>query len=146
METKICTKCNVEKDILEFRIRNKKKNTYQCWCKKCLSEYEKDVWRSSPERRKSNIEHGNKRRKRNGEFIAKYLADKKCKDCGEDDIVVLDFDHMLNKRFNISDACKMAYSIKTIMKEIEKCEIVCSNCHRRRTAKKFNYTRSKFGE
>ena len=38
MQTKICTKCNIEKCLTEFSYSNKQKNTYQYRCKKCKAE------------------------------------------------------------------------------------------------------------
>lgn len=141
MTTKMCNRCKKEKDINEFRFRNKMKGKRTCWCKECYSIYEKEVWSSSRARRENSNRHCMERKRRNGEFIAKYLSGKRCKDCGEDDIIVLDFHHIGNKEFNISDACMNAYSIEKIEREIVKCEILCANCHRRRTAKEFNFMR-----
>ena len=64
-----------------------------------------------------------------------YFAAHTCVDCGEADPVVLDFDHLRDKAFDVS----AAYTHKpwaTVLEEIEKCEVVCSNCHRRRTAQR----------
>lgn len=62
-----------------------------------------------------------------------------CKDCGEKDPIVLEFDHKdpKTKSFNIGDS--YGKSIDSIKEEILKCDIVCANCHRKRTAKMFNY-------
>ena len=58
-------------------------------------------------------------------------------DCGEDNPLVLDFDHVAGKKvMNISDMSRTCYSRETIMKEIDKCEVRCSNCHRIVTAKR----------
>lgn len=46
---------------------------------------------------------------------------------------VMDFDHMRDKKFNLSDAICGYKSIRKIEEEIKKCQIVCSNCHRIRT-------------
>lgn len=46
---------------------------------------------------------------------------------------ILDFDHLRDKKFQISSKGVKDYSLESIKKEIEKCEIVCSNCHRHRT-------------
>lgn len=60
-------------------------------------------------------------------------------DCGEKDIVVLEFDHVRGeKKMNISSMVS-AYCLKTIQGEIEKCDIRCANCHRKKTAKERNY-------
>jgi DNA-binding NarL/FixJ family response regulator len=56
-----------------------------------------------------------------------------CKDCGEKNHIVLDFDHLHNKKYNISRMIHDGFSWKAIAKEIEKCEVVCANCHRIRT-------------
>jgi hypothetical protein len=48
---------------------------------------------------------------------------------------VLEFDHLRDKRFPIGQ--KLAVRRWTsILVEIEKCEAVCANCHRRRTARR----------
>lgn len=49
---------------------------------------------------------------------------------------VLDFDHVRGKKVeNISNMAKH-YTWEEILKEIKKCELVCSNCHRIRTFKR----------
>jgi hypothetical protein len=67
----------------------------------------------------------------------KKLADLKtasgCTDCGENNHIVLDFDHIRDKKYNISRMIHDGFSWRAIMREIEKCEIVCANCHRIRT-------------
>ena len=55
-----------------------------------------------------------------------------CADCKVNyPYFVMDFDHLENKQFNVSEYASRGWA--TIQKEIEKCEIVCANCHRART-------------
>lgn len=65
------------------------------------------------------------------DFIAKYKEGKSCKYCGEGTACCLDFHHNGDKSFDISAARKDGMSVKALQKEIEKCELVCSNCHRK---------------
>jgi hypothetical protein len=58
----------------------------------------------------------------------------------ETDPLVLDFDHLGDKRFNISQALPDR-NWAAILAEIEKCEVVCANCHRRRTARRGDFMR-----
>lgn len=70
----------------------------------------------------------------NVEAIYKWLSTHPCVDCGAADPVVLDFDHVYGvKRNNVSTMARGA-TWATIMTEIEKCEVRCANCHRRKTA------------
>lgn len=80
-------------------------------------------------------------KKRAKEFILNYLRSKKCTDCPENDPIVLDFDHLKDKKYDICRIVGLGYSVKTIKLELEKCEVVCSNCHRRRTARRGNHYR-----
>ena len=50
--------------------------------------------------------------------------------CGEDRWYVLDFHHIGDKDFNISQKVQEGCSLDTIKKEIEKCIVLCANCHR----------------
>jgi hypothetical protein len=70
-------------------------------------------------------------------YLNDYLVIHPCIDCGETDPVVLEFDHKnpAEKRHNISALIMAGNSIKRLMSEIEKCDVRCSNCHRRRHSK-----------
>jgi hypothetical protein len=66
-------------------------------------------------------------------WLLDYFATHPCCDCGEPDPVVLDLDHRRDKKFDI--AASLTYrKWEVILAEIEKCDVVCANCHRRRTA------------
>jgi hypothetical protein len=56
-------------------------------------------------------------------------------DCGEADIVVLEFDHLRDKVANVAKLMQEAPWV-VVEREIAKCEVVCCNCHRRRTARR----------
>lgn len=77
-----------------------------------------------------------KSKEKTQEEYCKYLLDNPCLDCGEDDILVLEPDHLKDKKYNISHMIKVGYTWKSVLKELEKCEIVCRNCHHRRTHKR----------
>lgn len=73
--------------------------------------------------------------------ILSHIA-KGCVDCGEKDPVVLEFDH-LNPSTKFKDVSKLlGKSLYKLEEEISKCEVVCANCHKRRTAKMFGSWRS----
>ncbi len=82
------------------------------------------------------------RRHNNLSIVREYKAGKGCLDCGESNPLVLDFDHVdrAKKSFTISNAVRLGWSIARIMEEINKCDVVCANCHRIRTAKQFKWT------
>jgi hypothetical protein len=69
------------------------------------------------------------------EVLLAYFKAHPCRDCGETDPVVLEFDHLRDKRFNIGGRLAY-YNWDRILEEIAKCDVVCANCHRRRTARR----------
>lgn len=75
------------------------------------------------------------------EKLLDFLSTKKCIDCGEKDPVVLDFDHIdpSNKFKSISQMLSGHYSWKSVTTEMNKCEIRCANCHRRKSYTQFGY-------
>ncbi|MBU6500493.1 MAG: hypothetical protein KGI72_01535 [Patescibacteria group bacterium] len=70
-----------------------------------------------------------------------FLSTKKCIDCGEKDPIVLEFDHrdQKNKFKIVGKMLSGHYSWESIEREINKCDIRCANCHRRKTYIQLGY-------
>jgi len=67
-------------------------------------------------------------------WLYKIKQTLRCKVCEENTSCCLDFHHLNPeiKKFAIGDICKMRNVTKEeILEEMEKCEIMCSNCHRK---------------
>ncbi|MCA9900172.1 MAG: HNH endonuclease [Ardenticatenaceae bacterium] len=59
-----------------------------------------------------------------------------CIECGEADPAVLEFDHVRGeKRSEVTKLMRDGYTLKIIQAEIEKCVVLCANCHKRKTYK-----------
>lgn len=149
MENQImCNKCNTNKPDVEFSYKNSAKGIRCSMCKLCHKEYAKTHY----EKNKSEYDARARRNTpiyaaRNKQLAAEYLQDKKCITCGESDLVVLDFDHRdeTQKSHSVSKMICQGYAWNTILQEIAKCDVLCSNCHRRRTAAQFGTFRAMFG-
>jgi hypothetical protein len=88
----------------------------------------------------SATKHCKLARERTRAFIAAHLKANPCIDCGETNIIVLEFDHLHSKDFNISDATRKGVGIKKLKNEIAKCEVRCANCHRKKTYERSGLT------
>ena len=60
-----------------------------------------------------------------------YLGGKKCNECGSDYLPLgaYHFHHRNNKDFNISKMIGGSFTWKQITEELDKCVILCANCH-----------------
>lgn len=76
-------------------------------------------------------------------LLLDHLLRHPCIECGEDDPVVLDFDHRdpAEKSFSVANGISARKSEAALIAEIAKCDVRCANCHRRRTARQFNWFR-----
>ena len=96
--------------------------------------YAQKYYRTDPQK---NLIAQRKRRDIVKEWVANYKTTHPCVDCGENDPIVLDFDHRNpeEKSFSISTRATRGggAAIKTLEAEIGKCDVRCSNCHRRKT-------------
>ena len=79
------------------------------------------------------------------EEIAKF-KDEPCVDCGHKyPACVMDFDHVRGKKlFQISQAINVPWD--KLLKEMQKCELVCANCHRIREQNKRDKKRKQHGK
>lgn len=140
---KKCTKCSKLKEFDGFCKSSRMKDGYQNWCKLCMtdntmSRYKKDKTKFN----KRNAEY----KKRKQLQFYKWLKGKCCVDCNESNILVLEFDHVKKgtKFKDISRLCNEGYKWAVIEEEIKKCEIVCANCHKIRTAYRGEWVKLEF--
>lgn len=67
-------------------------------------------------------------------WYKEYKSKLKCENCPENDSRCLDFHHVRGKKNKcVSIMISEGYSIKRILKEIKKCQVLCANCHRKET-------------
>ena len=142
---KQCTNCKAIKSLSEFYTRYGKPETR---CKDCIKAKVKERYDNKREEileGLSNLKHTNpdryyrekdaKRRRRTE--LAKKLKSKPCADCGGSfHFAAMDFDHKNpeEKGYNGNGGRSLlSLSEAKILEEVEKCDLVCANCHRVRT-------------
>lgn len=131
---KQCSICKEEKEISAFNTNKARKDGLQTACKECCKSQAKN-WYSN--NKKQHIQDVKKRKDVAKQKLFEYLQDKKCAHCPENDPIVLEFDHIdrTEKEHQIGTMVLKNYSWNTILEEIKKCQILCANCHRKKTAK-----------
>jgi hypothetical protein len=108
-----------------------------CYCLFCRRSYNKTYHElRARSHRKAVALNRRTRKDRNAKMLAAYLESHHCVDCGESDLRVLEFDHVRsNKLADVSQLLAKVTRWELVAAEIEKCQIRCANCHRRKTAK-----------
>lgn len=127
---KWCSRCKAEKPLEEFAKNSRKPDGKQAWCRSCKNGHHQDYYTKNKE---SWLKKASTYRRSIREKLDQ-LKIEPCTDCGNKfDPVCMDFDHIDdNKERNISTMVGHN-SWEHILIEIEKCELVCANCHRMRT-------------
>ena len=136
---KYCGSCEQFKDLEAFSTNKSKRDGLSSCCKGCHSEYVKQHYINNKEK---YLRAAAKRNKTYEQEIKEYIfkvKDAPCMDCGiKYPPYVMDFDHREpeQKEFNISYAVRLKSPLRKIQEEIDKCDLVCANCHRIRTWQK----------
>ena len=130
METKVCSKCKKELPLENFRWKNQSQGKKHSQCKQCQSQSDKKHYQESKERREAVRERADIQKDTNLEYV-NLKKQQGCMKCGENRIWVLDFHHK-NPQDKFSEIAHMikSSSIKKLAEEIEKCVLLCANCHR----------------
>jgi Putative ATPase subunit of terminase (gpP-like) len=125
-----CGRCRKSLPV-EFFNRHPKRGR-QHWCRECFKSY----FRERGQRHRDHVKVNRRDRVALArEYLLERLDREHCTDCGETHLVVLDFDHVRGEK--ASEICLLVSegaSIRKLEEEMAKCEVVCGNCHRRRTA------------
>jgi hypothetical protein len=131
-----CGRCGDLKPTSEFAWRRQARGQRDNMCRRCRSAYHREHYLANRQR---YIEQARTRKEtlrlERTQYLIEYFASHPCVDCGEQDPVVLEFDHLEDKLFNIANALPYR-NWQSILDEIAKCEVVCRNCHRRRESRR----------
>lgn len=128
MDTKVCSRCNSEKDVTEYFKGVRFKDGLQPACKTCMND-------SSTRSRKKKQQHyqqvAKDRHKRNTEQIRTWKSEQGCKVCGETYAQCLELHHTDPTEKEFDPAEGAAKSWNAFLLEAEKCVVLCANCHRK---------------
>ena len=99
-------------------------------------EYQKEYQKGWYQRHKEKVLERRKRRKiKMRDWFRKYKSRLYCIECGEKHPACLQFHHKNReeKSFTVSNiVAREDISLKRLITEIEKCEVLCVNCHAKR--------------
>lgn len=112
---KTCSKCNQEKEDTEFYVRKNRSTQgsgLTSMCKACTQEYMKNKRISLKEQ------------------IDQYKTNIGCQKCGDSRAYILDFHHNDPQEKELTISAHTRRSFKNLLPEIQKCSVLCANCHR----------------
>lgn len=152
MQTKICTRCKQEQPLTEFYKDKRLKKGRISACRTCINTYKKNYYRSE-KGQKTVQDYKEKNRERisqyNKTYLRKYRSfgfknQKKleyclykggrCEICGfeanQDTIAAFDFHHLNPEEKEFTPSDMLMLKKEKVLKELDKCQLLCSNCHR----------------
>ncbi len=168
---KTCKTCQKDKPLDEFPLQNVKLEIYRANCKICYAAIRKNHRENNPavieKQREQNLNNYYKNKETCIKRITEYNKNNKdkvkvwqtksrlktqkewaawkntleCSKCGEDDGACLDFHHVNqeDKKYVIA---KIKFFKKKLIEELEKCIVLCANCHRKHHKKDYDLTPS----
>ena len=133
-----CKKCGNPKTEDQFRITNTKTGRRRKHCDDCQRKYQTSWHVRNKEVHNSAINQDRKRRKEIEAPVIRQLKSNPCMDCGKSfPYYVMDFDHRPDEKKSFEIAKSLyRYGLERVLAEINKCDLLCANCHRIRTHKR----------
>lgn len=133
---RVCSKCKLPKPLSQFNFKVKDRGVRQYQCIECTRAFVRDHYQRNRNYYLVKAQKRNQKQRTEARiYVKEYLSVHPCIDCGESDIVVLEFDHRQHKFSEIASLIAGRYPLRKVQEEIEKCDVRCANCHRRKTAR-----------
>jgi hypothetical protein len=126
---RICSVCKEEKELTaENFARNKSK--FQWTCRPCHKTYRKEHYYRNRDKYLTMIKD---RQNAIKEFISDYKTSRGCSKCGENHPACLDLHHLdpTQKTIEPSHIGGRGWGMDRVQRELDKCVVLCSNCHRK---------------
>lgn len=126
-----CIRCHTNKDTSDFRKDANRPTGHQSICRQCAKVEDKLRYRNTY--RDAVKTRTKLRNKTSTERINEYKVQRGCARCAEKEPSCLEFHHLNDdKEFTVAAGRNKSWS--TVVLEIEKCMVLCSNCHRKHHA------------
>jgi len=124
---KRCFTCKEYKAFELFSKCKRNPDGYQRECKACKKIRDADYYKRNPE---VYLKHNKQHRETLRQNLIEYKTGLKCEICNESRPWCLAFHHHNNDKDDaISQLVSRMCSWDRVLKEIEKCTVVCHNCH-----------------
>ena len=142
---KYCYHCQKWKEEEEFSWRFKSLGVRDSTCKECKKPYNEKYFSGPAKERhlKQVRERKQAAREFAREYVMNYLSTHPCEHCGESDVRVLEFHHVGDKDNTVSKMIGEGYAVERIQRELDKCQVLCANCHRKITIEERGWFRKK---
>lgn len=140
---KICCRCGIAKDESEFTFKDLARQVRHGYCRECHARWNREHYLRNRDTYIANARRNSPLYRAEGlRRLVDYLRAHPCVDCGEADLLVLEFDHRdgATKRLAVS-AMLGRFGWSVIEAEIAKCDVRCANCHHRKTAHDRQYAK-----
>ena len=130
-QEKICPKCNELKTAEDFGESTKRSDGLQIHCRDCRKSYNKERYLKDKSFRDKVADRRNRVRNKALTLVSRYKRFCGCFICGEKEPVCLDLHHTDPSQKDADPSSLCNRSKDRLKKEIRKCVVLCSNCHRK---------------
>ena len=131
MNEKKCSKCGEIKPLDQFAKNKTRKGGYTRLCKTCHNAYFREYF-SDQDRMCKQVGRVDKNKKEYRNNFRKYKLSIGCQECGYDKCAsALHFHHINSseKKFAISKGVARSVNEIKMKEELDKCILLCANCH-----------------
>lgn len=131
--TKLCSACSLEKALEEF---NRKGVDLQSRCRPCQRAYHRLYYQRNKSRFIAKNRRNKNRQRKRLRAILWGVKQCPCQDCGDTfHPWVMELDHRegTKKEAAVANLASKGCTDARLLEEIDKCDVVCANCHRMRT-------------
>ena len=125
----VCTKCGVDKPEDEFSWKSQPKGIKHSHCKPCHRVIRQKHYQNTAAKTRTDTKAYRKEIK---SWMAEYKTSLSCSECGFSHPAALDFHHTnpAEKEADPGAMTALGWAKSRIMKELDKCIVLCANCHR----------------
>ena len=132
--SKFCRRCLEWRPLEWYSLRALGKADRAAYCKPCMRLYCQEHYRKNkPLHLRRRYGRTVSERVRIRRAVDEYLSQHPCVDCGESNLIVLEFDHVRGQKSGEISTMIFKQTMARVFEEIAKCDVRCANCHRKKT-------------